>query len=82
MIYYHRLGTPQSEDQLIAKESEFPDHLLHAITTKDGRWLMIAVSESCDPVNKLWFVRLEEGGRVPEVIIINKLINTFEASYQ
>ncbi|KAI8053783.1 prolyl oligopeptidase [Syncephalis plumigaleata] len=81
MIYYHRLGTPQSEDQLIAKESEFPDHMLFASTSKDGRWLMITVSENCNPVNKLWFIRLEEGGRVPETITINKLIDNFDASY-
>ncbi|KAI9596043.1 prolyl oligopeptidase [Syncephalis fuscata] len=79
--YYHRLGTPQSEDQIITALPEFPDQMPHAVITDDGRWLLMSISESCDPVNKLWFARLDEGGRVPQQLTFNKVVDNFDARY-
>lgn len=58
-LYYHVIGTPQSEDALIA---EFPDHpkwFLGASVTHDGRFVLLEVSDGCDPVNRIFYVDLD-----------------------
>ena len=43
-IYYHRLGTPQSEDTLIYARPDHPDWYLFGEVTEDGDYLVISVS--------------------------------------
>ena len=43
-IYYHKLGTPQSEDILIFEDRENPLHFHSAEVSDDGRWLFLATS--------------------------------------
>ena len=40
-VYYHKLGTPQSEDQLIYKDNTSSHRILHATVTEDERFLII-----------------------------------------
>lgn len=40
-IYYHRLGTPQSDDQLIYEDKANPLHFHSAWVDDDGKWLLI-----------------------------------------
>jgi prolyl oligopeptidase len=47
-IYYHRLGTPQSEDRLIYATRGRPRLNHHAETTQDGRYLLVTSSEGTD----------------------------------
>jgi prolyl oligopeptidase len=44
-IYYHKLGTPQSEDVLIYEEPEHPSWLIGGGTTEDERFLIISIAE-------------------------------------
>jgi len=41
-IFYHRIGTKQSEDKLIFENKDFPQRNFSASVTKDERFLMIA----------------------------------------
>ena len=43
-IYYHRLGTPQSEDQLIHENPDQKEWGFSTEVTEDGRYLVIYVS--------------------------------------
>uniref|UniRef100_A0A8C7XY88 Prolyl endopeptidase n=1 Tax=Oryzias sinensis TaxID=183150 RepID=A0A8C7XY88_9TELE len=82
-LYYHLLGTPQSEDILCA---EFPDHpkwMSGAEVSDDGRYVLLSIREGCDPVNRLWYCDLHKSpqgitGLLPWV----KLIDNFDAEYE
>jgi len=45
-VYYHKLGTAQSKDELIYKDEKNPDYNFSAQVSEDERFLMIYTSES------------------------------------
>jgi len=47
-VYYHRLGTPQSEDQLVFATPEHRERNHTASVTSDGRWAVITSSVGTD----------------------------------
>jgi prolyl oligopeptidase len=51
-LYYHRLGTPQSADRLVAQDSAHPMGRFGAQVTEDGRYAVIYQSEGTDPRNR------------------------------
>lgn len=57
-LYYHKLGTPQSEDRLVYATPDKPKLGHGAGLTDDGRWLVIYTSEGTDPSNALSVVDL------------------------
>uniref|UniRef100_A0A6Q2WYQ4 Prolyl endopeptidase n=1 Tax=Esox lucius TaxID=8010 RepID=A0A6Q2WYQ4_ESOLU len=81
-LYYHVIGTKQSDDILVA---EFPDHpKWHSGVTvsDDGRYAVLVITEGCEPVNQLWYCDLQKlpngiTGMLPWV----KLVHNFEAQY-
>jgi prolyl oligopeptidase len=44
-IYYHKLGTPQSEDELIYEDKEHPQRFQNVSVTEDQRYALLYVSE-------------------------------------
>ena len=80
-IYYHRIGTPQSEDQLIYERPDQPEWGISAFVTEDGRYLMFTMSHGTDDRNRFYYVDLgdpKDPNLDGEVV---KLIDEFEASY-
>ncbi|MFU8861945.1 MAG: prolyl oligopeptidase family serine peptidase [Cyclonatronaceae bacterium] len=75
-LYYHRLGTDQSEDILIYERPDQPNWMFGGMVSHDGNYLVISVSESTAPRNQLYYQDISRAGR-PVV----KLIDTFEARY-
>jgi len=64
-LYFHALGTPQTADLLIAENKSEKNWMFGAEITDDGRYLLVSVSESCDPVNRLFVAEIAaaaEGG--------------------
>lgn len=59
-IYYHKLGTPQSDDQLIYERPDHPDWSLGLSVTDDGRWLVLSIHQGTDPQNQVWVRSLEQ----------------------
>ncbi|MEW5930656.1 MAG: prolyl oligopeptidase family serine peptidase [Gemmatimonadota bacterium] len=55
-LYYHRVGTPQSEDVLVYERPDRPTWGFDPEVTDDGRWLVVTVWEGSDPANRV-FVR-------------------------
>ena len=45
-IYYHRLGTPQSADELIYEDKANPERLFNVGTTEDQRFAILDISEN------------------------------------
>ncbi|XP_039256020.2 prolyl endopeptidase-like [Styela clava] len=83
-LYYHVLGTPQSDDILCAEFPDQPKWMSGAELSDDGRYVLLSVSEGCDPVNRLWYIDLESiGGKITEgPLPWIKLVDNFDAEYQ
>ncbi len=75
-IYYHTLGTPQSDDQLIYEQPDEKEWKFSNDVTQDGKFLVISVSKSTDDRNQVLYKRLNEPGAK-----IVKLIDNFDAGY-
>ncbi len=45
-VYYHKLGTPQADDQLIMEDPTRPKRMFGAGTTDDKRFLILSMSEA------------------------------------
>ncbi|KAG6704697.1 hypothetical protein I3842_07G145200 [Carya illinoinensis] len=57
-LYYHLLGTNQSEDILCWRDSENPKYMFTADVTDDGKYVLLYIEEDCDPVNKFYYCDL------------------------
>ncbi|XP_056684665.1 uncharacterized protein [Spinacia oleracea] len=87
-LCYHVLGTDQSEDIVCWRDPENPKHLFGAEVTDDGKYLLLSTSESCEVVNKLYYLDLTtlpdgiDGFREgKDLLPFTKLIDTFDAAY-
>jgi prolyl oligopeptidase len=76
-IYFHKLGTPQSEDTLVFERPDDKELNVGASVTDDGRYLIIAQTRGTSPNNQLTIKDL----RHPEAPPI-KLVTTEEAVFQ
>ncbi|MFO8129075.1 MAG: prolyl oligopeptidase family serine peptidase [Bacteroidales bacterium] len=60
-VYYHKAGTPQSDDRLVYKNDAHPLRNYYVQTTEDERFLILYESESTSG-NALYFKDLEKKG--------------------
>jgi len=68
-LYYHRLGTEQSEDILIYERRDQKEWMFDADVTEDGKYLIISVSQGTDPKNLVFYQDLQDPkGEVKELI--------------
>ncbi|TDL29150.1 hypothetical protein BD410DRAFT_779479 [Rickenella mellea] len=82
MLYYHRVGTPQSEDVLVMKDEEHPDWFWSAMIPEiDGKYLMLYIVQDTSRKNLLWITNLEENEIGPNMKWI-KVIDKYEAAYE
>jgi prolyl oligopeptidase len=76
-VYYHKLATPQAQDELIYERKDHKDWLYNAQMTEDGAYLIISVSQGSDPKNQVFYKDLlHPGGKVIE--LLNKQDATYE----
>ncbi|KAG2692877.1 hypothetical protein I3760_08G072400 [Carya illinoinensis] len=87
-LYYHFLGTDQSEDILCWRDSENPKYSFGADVTDDGKYVLLNIGEGCDPVNKFYYCDLSalpnglagmKGKN--DLLPFIKLIDEFDAQY-
>ena len=57
-LYYHVVGTAQSQDRLIYTNAANPTWFVTGGVTEDGRYLLIATSKGSDNNNRLYYVDL------------------------
>jgi prolyl oligopeptidase len=75
-LYYHRLGTPQTDDLLIYQRSDQKEWGFGGSVTEDGRYLIINVWQGTDPRKRLFYKDLlDNSAKVVE------LITELEAAY-
>lgn len=75
-LYYHKLGTPQSQDQLVYERKDHKDWNFSAAVTEDGRLLIINVSQGTDPKNRVFYKELAK----PDSAVV-ELLNKQDAAY-
>lgn len=75
-LYYHRLGTPQSDDVLVYERPDQKEWGFSGSVTEDGRYLIISVWRGTDPRNLIFYKDLQ----VADSPIV-ELIAEFEAEF-
>jgi prolyl oligopeptidase len=73
-VYFHRLGTPQSQDKLVYEDKANPQRFHNVSTTEDERFAILNISDrgKGKKGNALFFMDLSKGGDkwipiIPEV---------------
>lgn len=81
-LFYHRLGTKQSEDLVCVKFPDEPKWMGHVTVSDCGNYLVLGISCSCDPNNQLWYYDLHANKNlVTDDIEFVKLVPNFDAKY-
>ena len=75
-LYYHRLGTAQSEDKLIYERPDIKEMMFGGEVTDDGHYLTITVQQDTSPKNRLYYKDLTQ----PDSPVV-KLLDDFDAQY-
>ncbi|GAA5933575.1 hypothetical protein JCM3775_003739 [Rhodotorula graminis] len=58
-VYYHRVGTSQSDDVLVYKDDKNREWMFSADMTEDGRYIVLTQSRDTARSNLLWIADLE-----------------------
>ena len=64
-LYYHRVGTPQSEDRLIYERKDLPTWFIGGDVTDDGRYLLVTLAQGSDNKNRLYAADLGDPHAIP-----------------
>ncbi|MBV6436718.1 MAG: S9 family peptidase [Xanthomonadales bacterium PRO6] len=68
-VWFHRLGTPQSEDVLVYRRPDQPKWLIGAEVSDDGRYLVLTVNAGSAGNNRVFYRDLAvAGGEVVELL--------------
>jgi prolyl oligopeptidase len=75
-VYYHKLGTPQSEDVLVYERPDQKDWLFGGSVTDDGHYLIVTVFQGTDVKTRAYYkdLRNKDAAAV-------KLLDDFDAAY-
>ncbi|OAB58547.1 prolyl endopeptidase [Phormidium willei BDU 130791] len=80
-LYYHRRGTPQSEDVLIYERPDEKEWGFSGDVTDDGRYLIISVWRGTEPKNLVFYQDLQTPTSPQLDAPVVELIHTWEARY-
>jgi len=75
-VYYHKIGTDQSQDVLAYERPDEKDWLFDASVTNDGNYLIITVFEGTDVKSRIYYKDLN--AKDTDVV---KLLDDFDAAY-
>ncbi len=57
-LYYHKLGTKQSEDKLIYARPDLPEWIIEGDVSEDGQYLFVYLINGTAPQNELYYANL------------------------
>ncbi|KAF9476472.1 prolyl oligopeptidase [Pholiota conissans] len=80
MVYYHRIGTPQSEDVLVFQDKENPERMFHVEVSDDKKYIFLYVLKDSSRQNLLWVADFDPAKIGPD-IKWNKVIEEWGAEY-
>jgi prolyl oligopeptidase len=81
-LFYHRLGTRQSEDVLVFESRENPHWLVFGEVSHDGQFLVMNIREGTDPSNRLYLIDLANPRRPRLNNPLVRLLDRTDAQYE
>ncbi|RMZ95819.1 prolyl endopeptidase [Brachionus plicatilis] len=82
-LFYHKIGTKQSEDIVCAQFANEPNWMGHAEVSDCGNYVIMSICKSCDPVNQLWIFDLAKANHlVSPNLEFKKIVSNFDAKYE
>lgn len=76
-LYFHQLGTPQSEDVLVLERPDHPKWGFSPLVTDDGRYLIIQNWKGSEPKSQIFIKDLRDADSA-----VQPLITGFDAEYE
>ncbi len=80
-LYYHRVGTPQSADQLVYERKDLPTWFVFGGASEDGRTLLVHLSKGSDNKNRLYVADLGDPMHPNVAAPVRPLIERDDAQY-
>jgi prolyl oligopeptidase len=80
-IYYHTIGTPQSEDKLIYERPDQPEWFVYGGVSEDGRFLFVTVNRGTEAQNRLDYADLGDPKQPKVDAQIRPLFDKGDAAY-
>ncbi len=67
-VYWHKLGTPQSEDKLVLEDKQNKEYGFYPGITEDGAYLVIVVYHGTDPQNGVMVRKADSDGDFTTIV--------------
>jgi prolyl oligopeptidase len=80
-LYYHRIGTPQLQDDLIFEQPDEPDWLVIGDVSHDGQYLVMHIYKGTEPSNRVYLVDLANPRRPTLNNPVVRLLDRPDAEY-
>jgi prolyl oligopeptidase len=80
-LYYHVVGTDQSQDRLIFEQPEHPDRGVGAGVSEDGRYAVLVIWLGTDRRNRVYYMDLGDPMAPNLDAPVVKLLDDFDAGY-
>ena len=77
MCYFHKLGTPQSEDQFVYRRQDHPEWSFWITRTEDNQYLVMSIREGTDRQNQVLVRPVSAPHDAPWTPIIEDFENQF-----
>jgi prolyl oligopeptidase len=77
MVYFHKLGTKQEDDQLVYRRPDHPDWNFWVTVSDDNKYLVLSIARSTDPQNQV----LIRDASAPADAPFKELIGDFENQF-
>jgi prolyl oligopeptidase len=77
MVYFHKLGTAQDQDELVYRRPDHPDWSFDVAQTDDGNYLVLMISRSTDPQNQVWMRKASAAADAPFTELVGDFENEF-----
>jgi prolyl oligopeptidase len=80
-VYYHRVGTSQSDDKLIYARPDMPTWFIGGSVTEDGRYLLVSMQKGSDNNNRLYYSDLGDPKSPKTAAPVKPLVEADDAEF-
>ena len=80
-LYYHKLGTPQSDDKLVYRVPAHPEWIVGGDVSEDGRYLYVETVNGTSPNNQLFYADLGNPDAPDVTATLHPLYTKNDAAY-
>ena len=70
-VYFHKLGSPESEDKVVFSRADQPDWGFSSEVSKDGQWLIVSTRVGTDDRNRIDLIPLADNPAPARALIDN-----------